>query len=318
MDPLATARILKRLDGKEGMPKAIAQIRQKHQKEVRTFLQKYFSSSAWEFSLPGGSGNETYIARGDDHAYFVKLGAQAARYQAMASIGLTPPLLAAGLLEDGTSIIVQPYVAGRTPARSDYHTHLEQFATAIDQAHHSPEVTRALPKVSSDLFRVAGLKELARIRERWEGCKARVPSVAGFIEESLDRLKRKVDDFQGAGLVASHNDLCNANWLITSGGNLFLIDLESMSLDDPALDLGATLWWYYPPGMRQRFLNIVGHAGDTAFENRMHVRMAMHCLHILLPREGSFDQFEPASFPEWLTDFRAILAGEENPQGYED
>ena len=91
-----------------------------------------------------------------------------------------------------------------------------------------------------------------------------------------------------------------------------------MSLDDPAVDIGATLWWYYPPGLRQRFLIISGHADDQAFENRMHVRMAMHCLSITLPREQSFDRFDPASFAGSLTDFRAILAGEENPQGYED
>ena len=50
----------------------------------------------------------------------------------------------------------------------------------------------------------------------------------------------------------------------------------------------------------------------------MQVRMAMHCLHILLPREGSFDRFDAASFPEDLVDFRAAFAGEENPQGYEE
>jgi hypothetical protein len=87
-----------------------------------------------------------------------------------------------------------------------------------------------------------------------------------------------------------------------------------MSLDDPALDIGATLWWYYPPAMWQRFLEIAGHANDESFQFRMHVRMAMHCLSITLPREGSFDQFDPASYAESLTDFRAILAGEENPE----
>ena len=45
-------------------------------------------------------------------------------------------------------------------------------------------------------------------------------------------------------------------------GELYLIDLESMSLDDPALDIGATLWWYYPPELRQRFLEIAGQASD--------------------------------------------------------
>ncbi|HVF24923.1 MAG TPA: phosphotransferase, partial [Anaerolineales bacterium] len=124
-------------------------------------------------------------------------------------------------------------------------------------------------------------------------------------------------DFQGSGLIASHNDICNANWLISPDDQLYLIDLESMSLDDPAVDIGATLWWYYPPGLRQKFLAITGHANDLAFEKRMQVRMAMHCLSITIPREQSFDEFDPASFDQSLTDFKAIFAGGENPQGYE-
>lgn len=90
-----------------------------------------------------------------------------------------------------------------------------------------------------------------------------------------------------------------------------------MSLDDPAVDIGATLWWYYPPGLRQKFLTIAGHANDLAFERRLQVRMALHCLSITIPREQSFDEFDPASFDQSLTDFEAILAGGENPQGYE-
>ena len=294
------------------------QDRQQHKQEVQAFLQKHFSNPSWELALPGGSGNETYFVQSNEHAYFVKLGTQAAKYQAMASIGLTPQVLAVGSLGDGTSIIVQPYIAGRRPSRRDYHVHLERFATAINKAHHSPEVKQVLPKVSSDLYSVVGLEVLAHLRQRWERYKAQVPKVAGFIDESLDYLEQQVKGFQGTGLVASHNDICNVNWLISPDGQLYLIDLESMSLDDPAIDIGATLWWYYPPELRQRFLIIVGYANDKAFESRMHVRMAMHCLSITLPREQSFDEFDPASFAESLTDFRAILADEENPEGYGD
>jgi thiamine kinase-like enzyme len=292
--------------------------RRQHQQEIQTFLQKHFSSQSWEFTLPEGSGNETYFAHGNEHACFVKLGVQAAKYQVLASIGLTPPVLAVGTLEDGISIIVQPYIAGRTPSLRDYHTNLEQFAAAINKLHHDPELKQVLPKGSSDRYSVAGLKSLVHIQQSWERYKAQVPKVADFIDKSLDDLGQQVKDFQGAGLVASHNDICNANWLISTDGKLYLMDLESMSLDDPAFDIGATLWWYYPPGLRQRFLTIVDHANDRAFENRMQVRMALHCLNITLPREQSFDKFDPASFAETLTDFRAILAGGENPQGYED
>jgi thiamine kinase-like enzyme len=294
------------------------QDRKQHQQEVRSFLQKHFSSQSWKFSLPQGTGNETYLARTREQIFFVKLGVQIARYQAMASLGLVPQVLAAGHLPDGTPILVQAYIAGRTPSRKDYHANLEKIAAIINTTHQSDEVNRVLPEVSSCLYRMVGLEALTRLRQRWNYYRAQVPDVAGFVDESLDHLEQQVGDFQGTGLVASHNDICNANWLITPDGQLYLLDLESMALEDPAVDIGATLWWYYPPRLRQRFLEIVGHADDRAFEKRMQVRMAMHCLHITLPRQDSFDRFDPASFAGDLVDFRAILAGEDNPQGYDD
>jgi thiamine kinase-like enzyme len=294
------------------------QNRQHHQPEVQAFLQKHLGNTHWDFAIPKGSGNETYFVHGNEHTYFVKLGVQIARYQAMASLGLTPQVLTAGYLTDGTSIVVQPYIAGRKPSRKDYHTNLEQIATIINRTHHSTEVKRVLPEVSSDIYSDIGLEALTHIQQRWEHYRVQVPEVAEFVDESLAYLSQQVQCFRGTGLVASHNDICNVNWLISSDGQLYLIDLESMTLDDPAVDIGATLWWYYPPELRQRFLEIVGYANDEMFQFRMRVRMAMHCLSITLPREQSFDKFDPTSFAEWLTDFRAILAGGENPEGYDD
>jgi thiamine kinase-like enzyme len=294
------------------------QNRQHHQQEVQAFLQKHLGNTHWDFACPKGSGNETYFAHGNEHTYFVKLGVQISRYQAMASIGLTPQVLTAGYLADGTSIVVQPYIAGRTPSRKDYHANLEQIATIISRTHHSSAVKRVLPEASSNLYSVVGLEALTRIQQRWKHYRAQVPEVAEFVDESLAYLAQQVQSFLGTGLVASHNDICNANWLVSSEGRLYLLDLESMSLDDPAIDIGATLWWYYPPVLRQRFLEIAGYAQDEPFQFRMRIRMAMHCFSITLPREQSFDKFDSTSFAQELTDFRAILAGEENPEGYDD
>src|SRR5690349_7170975 len=118
----------------------IMQNRLQHQKEVKAFLQQHVSSQAWELTLPAGTGNETYFARYNGQTCFVKLGGQATRYQVVAAIGLTPQVLAVGFLEDGTSILVQQYIAGKVPSRGDYRTHLEQFASIINQIHHSTEV----------------------------------------------------------------------------------------------------------------------------------------------------------------------------------
>src|SRR4030042_5613863 len=95
------------------------QNRQQHQREVQSFLQKQFTALAWKFTLPHGYGNETYCAHGNGGTYFVKLHAPIAVYRAMASIGLTPPVLTTGWLEDGTSLLVQPYIPGKKPTKSD-------------------------------------------------------------------------------------------------------------------------------------------------------------------------------------------------------
>ena len=290
--------------------------RQQHLQEVRAFLEQSFGIATWHFDLPQGRGHETYFARRGEQAYFVKLGADVARCQAMAALGLTPDLLAAGRLADGVSVLVQPLIAGRNPSRSDYRAGLEQVASTIRMMHHSPVLKGVLPAAPSEEYSAAGLAVLEDVRRRWLRCRPLVPGAVEFIDESLENLERRVENFVGAGLAASHNDICNANWLVTPGGRWYLIDLEAMSLDDPALDIGATLWWYYPPGLREPFLEITGQARDEAFAQRMRVRMALHCLHILLPREQSFDRFNPADFEHSLADFKASLAGEENPQGY--
>ena len=78
-----------------------------------------------EFTFPGGDGNEPYFASSRGNIYFMKLGSQVALYQVMASFGLTPPALTVGFPVDGTSIMVQIYLEGRTPTREDDHEVLE-------------------------------------------------------------------------------------------------------------------------------------------------------------------------------------------------
>jgi hypothetical protein len=51
---------------------------------------------------------------------------------------------------------------------------------------------------------------------------------------------------------------------------------------------------------------------------RSRALQGIHCLSIILPREQGFDRFDPDSFAESLTDFGAILAGRENPEGYDE
>src|SRR5215510_1238288 len=227
--------------------------RQDHQGEVRWYLQEHFRIQDWSFSLPRGSGMETYFAEGGRQNYFVKVGAPVEQYLVMAERGLTPPIIAYGELKSGLSIIIQPFIEGRRPSTKDFYNQLEKVATVVQKMHHHSRAVGLLQAASSNHFREAGLQALDLLRTKWEKYKAQVPGITDFVKSSLEHLAQQVNLFAGEGLVVSHNDLCNANLLFASDGKIYIVDFESMSMDDPAADMGALLWWYYPPELRQQF-----------------------------------------------------------------
>jgi thiamine kinase-like enzyme len=289
--------------------------RRRHKGEVEAFLRERLGIAGWTFALPRGSGHETYVAQGGDQVLFVKVGAHIEPTVAMSRVGLTPPVLQTGRLADGSAIVAQPFIEGHHPTRSEYRARLEEIARIIRDMHCNPEVQATLPPALSGDYASAGKHTLDQVRARWERVRAQVPYVAGFVDASLADLERRIAHFSGSGLVASHNDICRDNWLFTAGGHIYLVDLEAMALDDdPALDVGVTLWWYYAPKLWPRFLQCMGYPDDEGFRDRLWVRLALHCLGITLPRPGSFDTLDPASYEERLADFRAVMERKGNPE----
>ena len=175
------------------------------------------------FSLPEGSGKETYFVRGSDREYFVKVGAPIERYLAMAGIGVTVPVLTFGPLESsGTSIIVQARIKGRKPSQKDYWDQLEKVAKHIYTLHNHPQMKQIVPSASSSLHKEVATLALHHLRQKWERYKAKAPDVAGFVDNILLQIAEQISTFSTAGLVNSHNDICNANWLFASDGNIYL------------------------------------------------------------------------------------------------
>ena len=216
--------------------------REKHKLETLHFLRREFPGRDWALALPPhGTGHESYFARSDAGEFFIKLGVEPDRYRLLSSLGIAPRLVAAGALSDGTSLVVQEKIAGRLPTRRDFQTRLAQFAGVICTVHHHEELLALLPQAPSNWFRSAGLRALRQLEQRWRRFKRLVPASAAFVEQSLAQLKTQINEMRGGGLVASHNDPCNGNWLVSADGTVYLLDYESMSRDDPALDLGALL-----------------------------------------------------------------------------
>src|SRR5437762_2961537 len=112
--------------------------RQGHRGEVIAFLDATFGRQEWRLGQPPGTGQETYVARADGTAWFVKLGTPVARVRAAAVVGLTPPVRGEGTLADGTPVLVQPYVEGRHPRPADFQAQAAQVAARVHTLHHDP------------------------------------------------------------------------------------------------------------------------------------------------------------------------------------
>jgi hypothetical protein len=101
----------------------------RHHEEVIEFLENHLSRQHWRLALPtSGRGQETYVATAGERSYFVKLGVDIPRYEIMASLGLTPEVIASGCLSDDISIIVQPFLPGRNPSWGDFQRSLNSMA----------------------------------------------------------------------------------------------------------------------------------------------------------------------------------------------
>jgi len=127
--------------------------------------------------------------------------------------------------------LVQEHISGRIPSRSDFQKKLAIFAQIIRDTHQSEHVIRILPERDIESYSQAGLDIIECISRRWKKFRSQVPSVVEYVEEKIEYLKAEVTKFSGSGLVASHNDVCNGNWLIADDGTVYLLDYEGMSLD---------------------------------------------------------------------------------------
>jgi len=124
------------------------------------FLQDHFSHHDWNLSRPHGSGKESYFIHGNEQHYFVKVGIEVECYQAMAEIGLAPPVVFHGQLASGETVIVQSFIEGREPSRKDYREQMSDVAEVIHKLHNNPRLKEVLEPASSNLYKNAGLLAL--------------------------------------------------------------------------------------------------------------------------------------------------------------
>ena len=212
---------------------------------------------ALEPASPTGNGESVYakLYTGDAGARAFRVATNVANWLAEGARGMTAVQPLAYLAEDG--VILYPQVVGtplshrlRNPDQAVMQ-HLRTIGAALQSLHRAP--MELAGEVKTNDF----AKEVKAIARAAEHVRALLPATSARIDAILDRARTLNAQIPQEPATFTHSDF-KADHIWDTPAGLTLIDFDTCSIADPAIDLGKFLadlhWWYAAydqPGVEQ-------------------------------------------------------------------
>lgn len=275
--------------------------------QIDEILTSHFPKRKWLLrEASEGLTSKGYIATSDDLGLFIKFDVDARVLHRVAELGIAPTVLAAGS-HNGSTYVVQEFLHGTHPTRAWFSLNLPRLADLIQTYHGDPVLATLLGTGNSLEYR-------DYIDSQFKGFEAQL---AGLPESSykaeltplLAELKHQARSFDPVGLVPTHADPNNNNFLLT-GDKIYLLDWDGASLSDPIRDVGPLLWWYVPAEKWPEFFAAFSIEKSEQNERKVYWWAARQsCMVALLFASLGYPQY---GLP-FIADFRAALHEQANP-----
>jgi aminoglycoside phosphotransferase len=262
---------------------------------ARQAVRDALGQAPWAVSPLGGSMGRTYLARAD-RTVVVRLDADQEVLRRVATLGVSPQVLASGDVAGRTFVILE-HVAGTT-------------ATASDLASRELDLARLVARYAGD-HDLSGLATPLGVADILDAAAARIAALdePDSWTPALDRLEGLADRVETVPPVASHGDPNATNFLMTAG-RLCLVDWDDLRSADPMRDLGQLAWWYLPRRRWAPFTEAAGVAWTRAVETRLFWWVASESLDVALQLAPEHPQASRA----FRDDAEAALLGLTNPR----
>ena len=264
-------------------------------------LAHAFATSLWTIEKPrDGHQKECYIASDGSRIVFVKFDVPIPSLRRLSELAVAPRVLTSGTYQ-GTSYVIQEFLAGTYPDRPWIRSHITEVAELIRRYHEDQPLTAILAQGGAPSYRQHLDDDLALLEQR-AASQANAPLQVAFSQ--LKELAQSLDDAQ---LVPVHNEPNTKNMLLHDG-RLTFIDWDEVLLSDPLRDIGVFLWWYLPTAQWQEFFTSYGAPLTPSAEQRVYWFAARASLAICLLHLES-------GYPEgaFYEDFLAALDRRPNP-----
>lgn len=275
---------------------------------IQGILAEIFPGQAWQLRRPTeGFAGTSYIASGAGRELFIKLDADVELVHRVSDLGVAPPFVAGGTYQ-GRTYVIQEYLPGTHPDRNWFPQHLPDLAALFSLYHNDAVLKTLLSKGGLPSYRQHIDSLLAHL-DVWLAGLVQSPQKA-TLARLLAKLKEQALDLEATGLVPTHADPNNNNFLLV-GARIYLLDWDNAFLSDPLKDIGPMLWWYVPQEQWPGFLSLCSIKADEQATRKVYWWAARQSgmVALWIAREGYPDFAEP-----FVTDFAAALNQRPNPR----
>lgn len=217
----------------------------------------------WDIRPAGGLTGHAYVAEKRGKRLFLKRNTSPF-LAVLSAEGIVPKLVWTKRMENGDVVTAQEWLEGRELTHQEMQQ--EQVAELLHKIHHSTELLHMLmrlgkkPVTSDELFKIINKKlHDLNIMHNHED-----------IGIALRRLEQLLPKTREQHLVVCHCDLNHNNLILTTDNDLFLIDWDNATIQDPISDYGMLLNGYVPKENWNAWLEKYGPANNEYLFERMY------------------------------------------------
>ncbi|SFB37145.1 Thiamine kinase [Lentibacillus halodurans] len=256
----------------------------------------------WNITPAGGLTGDAYIAEKNGRRLFLKRNSSPF-LAVLSAEGIVPKLIFTKRMENGDVITAQEWLDGRELKAEEMQHH--RVADLLRKIHSSSELLHMLMRLG---------KKPVTPDEHFSDINAQLWSNGltkqyREVVDAIEYLQRLLPAARDRQQVVCHCDLNHNNIILTTKGQLYLVDWDNAMIADPAMDFGFILKWYVPQENWNEWLNQYGAAKDHQLFERMYWYLMIDALYHLSWHHGRNQMHKAESR---LTDLRHLNQYVEN------
>ncbi|GGK06745.1 phosphotransferase [Lentibacillus kapialis] len=228
----------------------------------------------WDITPAGGLTGDAYIASKDDRRLFLKRNSSPF-LAVLSAEGIVPKLVFTKRMENGDVVTAQEWLDGRELKAEEMQHH--RVTDLLRKIHGSSELLHMLMRLGKKP--VTPGRRFADITAQLEA--NGLLNAFTEVQNTMDHLDYLLPATHNQQQGVCHCDLNHNNIIITTKGQLYLVDWDNAMIADPAMDFGFILKWYVPAEEWDRWLNQYGAAKDNYLFERMYWYLMIDALDYL-------------------------------------